>query len=119
MRRLLALAFAALLVVSTSAVAAPTSGDETLVVVLQKQSGMRVTHLQPITADYCHAMLQVFRELNVKGQPLMLTTLRGSAEALTIFCVEANGEGVDWKGAAVTSEQIQQRTDELITERNK
>ena len=49
----------------------------------------------------------------------MLDTLGGSAEALAVFCIEANGEGVDWKGAALTSEQIQQRTDELITERKK
>ena len=119
MHTLLARAFAALLVVATSAIAAPTSGEETLVVVLVKQSGMRETHLQRITADSCHAMLQLFRAINGNGQPLMLTTPRSSAEALTIFCVEANGEGVDWKGAAVSSEQIQQRTDELITERNK
>ncbi len=49
----------------------------------------------------------------------MLDTLRGSAEALDIFCIQANGEAIDWTGAAVTSEQIQQRADELITEQKK
>jgi hypothetical protein len=80
---------------------------------------MREMHSQSITPDYCHAMLQLFKELNEKRQPVMLNTLRGSAEALAIYCVEANGQAVDWTGAAVTSEQIQQRTDALITERKK
>jgi hypothetical protein len=119
MRRFVGLAIAVLFVVSTSAIAEPTSDNDTLVVVLEKQTGTRAVHSQPITPDYCHSMLQLFRELNQKGQPLMLTTLRGSAKALTIFCVQSNGTGVDWSGAAVTSEQIQQLTDELITERKK
>jgi hypothetical protein len=119
MRRSLARATAVLLAGSSLAIAEPTSDNEILVVVLEKQAGMREVHSQPITPDDCYSMQQLFRELNQRGQPLMLTTLRGRAEALTVFCIEANGEGVDWKGAALTSEQIQQRTDELITERKK
>ena len=116
MHRMLAPALAALLILSTSAVAEPS---DTLVVVLEKPSGVRQTHSQSSTYNSCHAMLQRFKELNEKRQPVMLDTLGGSAEALAVFCIEANGEGVDWKGAALTSEQIQQRTDELITERKK
>ena len=88
-------------------------------VVLEKQTGMREVHSQPITPDHCHAMQQLFRELNERGQPLMLTTPRGPAEALTIFCVQANGRGVDWTGAALTSEQIQHLAYDLIAERQK
>ena len=119
MCRFVALAIAAILAGSSSAIAEPTSGDETLVVVLETQSGMREMHLQRITADPCHAMLRLFRELNERGQSLMLTTLRGPAEALTIFCVQANGKGVDWTGTALTSEQIQHLAYELIAERQK
>ena len=118
MRRLSTPAFATVLV-STSAVAAATSGSDTLVVVLEKQSGMREMHSQSITPDYCHAMLQLFKELSEESAPVMLNTLRGSAEALDIFCIEADGQAVDWTGAAVTSEEIERRTDELITERKK
>ena len=117
MSRFLARAVAVILAGSSSAIAEPISDSETLVVVLEKQTGMREVHSQPITPDDCHAMQLLFRELNQRGQPLMLTTLRGRAEALTIFCVQANGRGVDWTGAAVTSEQIQQLADELIAER--
>ena len=119
MHRMLAPALPALLILSTSAVAAPTLGSDTLVVVFEKPSGVRQTHSQSSTYNSCHAMLQRFKELNEKRQPVMLDTLGGSAEALAVFCIEATGEGVDWKGAALTSEQIQQRTDELITERKK
>ena len=119
MSRLLACSIAVILAGSSSAIAEPTSDNATLVVVLEKQTGMRAVHSQPITPDDCHAMQQHFREMNGKGQRLMLTTLRGPAEALTIFCVQANGRGVDWTGAAVTSEQIQQIADELIAERKK
>ena len=117
MHRMLAPALAALLILSTAAVAAPALGSDTLVVVLEKPSG--VGHSQSSTSDSCHAMLQRFKELNEKRQPVMLDTLGGSAEALAVFCIEANGEGANWKGAALTSEQIQQRTHELITERKK
>ena len=119
MRRFLALAIAGMLAGSSLAIAEPTSDNETLVVVLEKQSGMREMHSQPITPDYCHSMQQLFRELNQRGQPLMLTTLRGRAEALTIFCVQSNGTGVDWTGAALTSEQIQQLAYKLIADRQK
>ena len=43
------------------------SDNATLVVVLEKQTGMRELHLQPITPDHCHAMQQLFRELNERG----------------------------------------------------
>jgi hypothetical protein len=119
MRRFFAPAIAAIFAGSSLAIAEPASDNATLVVVLEKPSGVRQTHSQSSTSDSCHAMLQRFKELNEKRQPLMLDTLGGSAEALAVFCIEANGEGVDWKGAALTSEQIQQRTDELITERKK
>ena len=89
MCRFVALAIAGILAGSSSAIAVPSSDNATLVVVLEKQSGMREVHSQPITPDRCHAMQQLFRELNQKGQPL-LTTLRGPAEALTIFCVQSN-----------------------------
>jgi hypothetical protein len=119
MRRFVALAIAGILAGSSSAIAEPTSDNATLVVVLEKQTGMREVHSQPITPDDCHAMQQLFRELNERGQPLMLTTLRGPAEALTNFCVQSNGRGVDWTGAALTSEQIQHLAYELIAERQK
>ena len=119
MRRFVALAMAGILAGSSLAIAEPTSDNATLVVVLEKQTGMREVHSQPITPDRCHAMQQLFRELNLEGQPLMLTTLRGPAEALTIMCVQSNGRGVDWTGAALTSEQVQQLADELIAERQK
>ena len=119
MCRFVALAIAGILAGSSSAIAVPSSDNATLVVVLEKQTGMRAVHSQPITPDDCHAMQQHFRELNRKGQPLMLTTLRGPAEALTILCVQSNGRGVDWTGAALTPEQIQQLADELIAERQK
>ena len=119
MCRFVALAIAVILAGSSSAIAEPTSDNATLVVVLEKQTGMREVHSQPIAPDHCHAMQQLFRELNERGQPLMLTTLRGPAEALTIFCVQANGRGVDWTGAALTSEQIQHLAYELIAERQK
>jgi hypothetical protein len=38
---------------------------------------------------------------------------------LDIYCINANGEGVDWRGTALSNEQIQQRTDELITKGQK
>jgi hypothetical protein len=119
MSKFLARAIAVILAGSNSAIAEPTSDNATLVVVLEKQTGMREVHSQPITPDDCYAMQQLFRELNQRGQPLMLTTLRGRAEALTIFCVQSGGRGVDWTGAALTSEQIQQLADELIAERKK
>jgi hypothetical protein len=119
MRRFVALAIAGVLAGSSLATAEPTSDNETLVVVLEKQAGMREVHSQPITPDDCYAMQQLFRELNQRGQPLMLTTLRGRAEALTVFCVQANGRGVDWTGAALTSEQMQHLAYELIAERRK
>jgi len=119
MRSYVALAIAGVLAGSGLATAQPTSDNTTLVVVLEKPTGMREVHSQPITPDRCHAMQQLFRELNLEGQPLMLTTLRGPAEALTIMCVQSNGGGVDWTGAALTSEQVQQLADELIAERQK
>jgi hypothetical protein len=119
MRRSLARATALLLAGSSLAIAEPSSDNETLVVVLEKQAGMREVHSQPITPDGCYAMQQLFRELNQRGQPLMLTTLRGRAEALTIFCVQSDGSSVDWRGAALTSEQIQHFAYELIAERQK
>ena len=118
MRRFLAIAIG-VLAGSGLATAQPTSDNATLVVVLEKPTGMREVHSQPITPDRCHAMQQLFRELNLEGQPLMLTTLRGPAEALTIMCVQSNGGGVDWTGAALTSEQVQQLADELIAERQR
>jgi hypothetical protein len=119
MRRFVALAIAGILAGSGLAIAEPTSDNDTLVVVLEKQTGMREVHSQPITPDDCYAMQQLFRELNQRGQPLMLTTLRGRAEALTIFCVQSDGRGVDWTGATLTSEQMQQLAYELIAERKK
>ena len=116
MCRFVALAIAGILAGSGLAIAEPTSDNATLVVVLEKQTGMREVHSQPITPYHCHAMQQLFRELNLEGQPLMLTTLRGPAEALTVMCVQSNGGGVDWTGAALTSEQVQQLADELIAE---
>ena len=119
MRRFVALAIAVLLAGSSSAIAEPTSDNATLVAVLETQSGLREVHSQPITPDHCHATQQLFKVLNDRGQPLMFTTLRGPAEALTIFCVQANGKGVDWTGTALTSEQIQHLAYELIDERQK
>jgi hypothetical protein len=119
MCRFVALAIAVILAGSSSAIAEPNSDNATLVVVLEKQTGMREVHYQHITPDDCHAMQQLFRELNLEGQPLMLTTLRGPAEALTIMCVQSNGRGVDWTGAALTSEQMQHLAYELIAERQK
>ena len=49
----------------------------------------------------------------------MLTTLRGRAEALSIFCVQSDGRGVDWTGTALTSDQMQHLAYELIAERQK
>ena len=138
---------AAVLVVSASAIAEPASGSDMLVVVLQKQNGTRETHSQPIAADNCSLMLRLFKQLNEKGQSLTLNlgaptqlmlklfkeldekeqslTLNlgapthGTAEALDIYCINANGEAVDWHGTAVTAEQVQQRTDKLITKDQK
>jgi hypothetical protein len=113
---------AALLVLSAVAIAEPNSGRDMLVVVLQRQNGARQTHSQSIAADDCSAMLKLFKELREKGQSLALD-LSGptgaTAEALDIYCIDAKGEGVDWHGAAVSGEQIQQRTDELITKEPK
>jgi hypothetical protein len=119
MSRFLARAVAVILASSSLASAEPTSDNDTLVVVLEKQTGMLEVHSQPITPDDCYAMQQLFRELSERGQPLMLTTLRGRAEALTIFCVQSDGRGVDWTGAALTAEQMQRLADELIAERKK
>jgi hypothetical protein len=119
MCRYVVLAIAGIFACSSLAIAEPTSDNATLVVVLEKQTGMREAHSQPITPDRCHAMQQLFRELNLEGQPLMLTTLRGPVEARTVMCVQPNGRGVDWTGAALTSEQIRQLADELIAERKK
>ena len=94
MRRFVALAIAGMFVGSSLAIAEPTSDNATLVVVLEKQTGMREAHSQPITPDRCHAMQQLFGELSERAQPLMLTTLRGRAEALTIFCVQSDGRGI-------------------------
>jgi len=67
MCRFVALAIAMILAGSSSAIGEPTSDNATLVVVLEKQTGMRELHLQPITPDHCHAMQQLFRELNERG----------------------------------------------------
>jgi len=67
-------------------------------------------------------MLKLFKELNEKEQSLTLnlgTPNHGTAEALDIYCINANGEAVDWHGTALTAEQVQQRTDELITKEPK
>ena len=69
MRTFVALAIVAILAGSSSAIAEPTSDNATLVVVLEKQTGMREVHSQPITPDDCYAMQQLFRELNQRGQP--------------------------------------------------
>ena len=57
------------------------------------------------------------------GNPLQLTSditqTHGTAEALDIYCINANGEAIDWRGTALTAEQVQQRTDELITKGRK
>ena len=60
------------LVVSASAVAEPASSSDMLVVVLQTQNGTRETHSQPIAADNCSLMLRLLKELNEKGQSIML-----------------------------------------------
>jgi hypothetical protein len=119
MCRFVVLTIAVIIAGSGLAIAEPTFDNAILVVVLEKQTGMREVHSQPITPDDCYAMQQLFRELNQRGQPLMLTTLRGRAEALTIFCVQSDGRGVDWTGAALTSEQMQHLAYELITQRQK
>jgi hypothetical protein len=109
---------AALLILPASAIAEPNSGRDTLVVVLQRQNGPRQTHSQSIAADDCSAMLKLFKELNEKGQSLSLDVggpSGSTAQALDIYCINANGEGIDWHGTALTGDQIQQRTDELIT----
>ena len=113
---------ATLLIVSSAAIAEPNSGRDTLVIVLQRPNGPRQTHSQSIAAEDCNAMLKLFKELNEKGQSLSLDVAgpnRVIAEALDIYCINANGEGVDWHGTALTGEQIQQRTDELITKGQK
>jgi hypothetical protein len=138
---------AAVLVVSASAIAEPASSSDMLVVVLQKQNGTRETHSQPIAAANCSLMLKLFKELNERRQSLKLNlgaptqlmlklfkelnereqspTLNlgapthGTAEALDIYCINANGEAVDWHGTALTAEQVQRRTDKLITKGQK
>ena len=113
---------AAVLVVSASAIAEPASSSDMLVVVLQKQNGTRETHSQSIAADNCSLMLRLFKELNEKGQSLTLNLgapTHGTAEALDIYCINANGEAVDWHGSVLTAEQVQQRTDLLITKGQK
>ena len=113
-------ALVALLVVSASAIAEPTSGSDTLVVVLQKPNGLRQTHSQAIAADDCNAMLQLFKTLHEQRQALTLdlgAPAFGSAEVLDIYCINANGEAVDGHGNSLTTDQVQQRTDELITKR--
>jgi len=113
---------AALLIVSSSASAEPDSGRDTLVIVLQRQNGARQTHSQSITAEDCSAMLRLFKESNEKGQPLALElggASRATVEALDVYCIKSNGEGVDWRGTTLSNEQIQQRTDELITKGQK
>ena len=113
---------AAVLVVSASAIAEPASGSDMLVVVLQKQNGTRETHSQPIAADNCSLMLRLFKQLNEKGQSLTLNLgvpTHGTAEVLDIYCINANGEAVDWHGTALTAEQVQRRTDKLITKDQK
>ena len=113
---------AVLLVLSAVAIAEPNSGRETLVVVLQRQNGTRQTHSQSIAAEDCSAMLRLFKESDEKGQPLALELgdiNHATVEALDIYCIKANGEGVDWRGTALSNEQIQQRTDELIAKGQK
>jgi hypothetical protein len=70
MRRYVALAIAGVLAGSSSAIADPTSDNATLVVVLEKPTGMREVHSQPMTPDDCYAMQLLFRELNQRGNPL-------------------------------------------------
>jgi hypothetical protein len=141
------LASVAALLVSASVIAQAASSGDTLVVVLQKQNGTRETHSQPIAADNCSLMLRLFKGLNEKGQSLTLNLgaptqlmlkrfnelnekrqslavnmgapTHGTAEALDIYCINANGEAIDWRGNALTAEQVQQRTDELITKGRK
>jgi hypothetical protein len=66
------LASVAAFLVSASVIAEAASSGDTLVVVLQKQNGMRETHLQPIAADNCSLMLRLFKGLSEKGQSLTL-----------------------------------------------
>ena len=141
------LACVAALLVSASVIAEAASGGDTLVVVLQKQNGPRETHSQPIAADNCSFMLRLFKGLNEKGQSLTLNLgaptqsmlklfkefnekrqslavnlgapTHGTADVLDIYCINANGEAVDWHGTALTAEQVQQRTDELISKGRK
>ena len=56
MCRFVALAIAGILAGSSLAIAQPTSDNATLVVVLEKQTGLREVHLQPITPDRCDAI---------------------------------------------------------------
>jgi hypothetical protein len=130
MRRLLALACAGGLITSAplgSATAYPdpsmftfaahNPSGETLVVVFdEKQGGLRKMHSQPTTPDQCDAMLQLFREFQENGQPIMLNRLLDSVRALAMFCIKQDGEGVDWTGAAVTSEQVERQADALLTQ---
>jgi hypothetical protein len=111
----------ALLLVAAS-VAQAASSDDMLVVVLQKQNGTRETHSQPIAATNCSLMLNLFKEMNENGQSLTLNLVaptRTTAKALDIYCINGNGEAVDWHGIALTPEQVQRRTDELIAKRQK
>jgi len=141
------LASVAAFLVSASLIAEAALSGDTLVVVLQKQNGTRETHSQPIAADNCSLMLRLFKGLHEKGQSLTLNLgaptqsmlklfkelnekrqslavnlgapSHGTAEALDIYCINANGEAIDWRGTALTAEQVQQRTDELITKGRK
>jgi hypothetical protein len=141
------LASVAALLVSASVIAEAASSGDTLVVVLQKQNGPRETHSQPIAADNCSFMLRLFKGLNEKGQSLTLNLgaptqsmlklfkefnekrqslavnlgapTHGTADVLDIYCINANGEAVDWHGTALTAKQVQQRTDELISKGRK
>jgi hypothetical protein len=140
------LASVAALLVSASVIAQAASSGDTLVVVLQKQHGTRETHSQPVAADNCSLMLRLFKGLNEKGQSLTINLdaptqlmlkpfnelnekrqslavnlgapTQGTAEALDIYCINANGEAV-WHGTALSAEQVQQRTYELITKGRK
>ncbi len=91
----------------------------TVVVVLKKQTGLPEVHSQPVTPYDCYEMQRLFRELKELGEPLILTTLREPAERSQSSAFQANGEAIDWTGAAVTSDQVPQFADELIVERKK
>ena len=89
---------AALFVVSASAIAEPASGSDTLVVVLQKPNGTRATHSQPIAADDCNAMLQLFKTLHEQRQALTLdlgAPAFGSAEVF--HKCERRSRGWTWQ----------------------